>query len=489
MLIARVSRSMLGAVLAAVLALGTLAPTPTRAQEELIGALIVIGAACAASGKCGFGKGKGKGKNKGGGGGGGDAAQLNETQRRWIQEGLAYKGFYHGAIDGAIGGGTRKSIKDYQASIGDKQSGYMSGPQINALAAASVAFVGLPPNDPRLFETDIARDTNQDELLRLQRELNDLGYNAGNPDGKMGGKTRAAITQYKAAEGLPGGPVPTRRLLSRLERTTYVMHGDAVPPAHETPGDAEDLAGDGDQGRALADDMSEEEAEEKVVAAKEALRFAVLSITPGMSRREAEDKALESFSEEATVASATREQFDGVDGLSLGLVASGKSWPNPGAQQIAVLFDEEKPDEGAVAIFRTLVLPPDVTEDDFKAEIIPSLVEAYGVDGRVGDSLYWVGDSEARKRGRVDPATLEACGRYSMKRVSDVAPLEGWSKETGPVMDVDNLRPAEQTCGDVLKVSFKDGTLRFALWNSNLLSEYGAAMDAEKVSKVPEIKF
>ncbi|MGQ9724108.1 MAG: peptidoglycan-binding protein [Tepidimonas sp.] len=40
-------------------------------------------------------------------------------------------------------------------------------------------------------------------LLEAQRKLNQLGYNVGAPDGKMGNKTRQALRAFQASRGLP----------------------------------------------------------------------------------------------------------------------------------------------------------------------------------------------------------------------------------------------------------------------------------------------
>ena len=51
---------------------------------------------------------------------------LSMAEKEELQRLLAAKGFYSGVVDGLIGGESRASIKAFQASIGDEQTGYPS---------------------------------------------------------------------------------------------------------------------------------------------------------------------------------------------------------------------------------------------------------------------------------------------------------------------------------------------------------------------------
>jgi peptidoglycan hydrolase-like protein with peptidoglycan-binding domain len=57
-----------------------------------------------------------------------------------------------------------------------------------------------------------------DEMLALQERLNALGYDAGDPDGRLGEKTRAGVKQAQLALDLPPDGYPTRELVERLGR-------------------------------------------------------------------------------------------------------------------------------------------------------------------------------------------------------------------------------------------------------------------------------
>ena len=55
------------------------------------------------------------------------------------------------------------------------------------------------------------------DRLRFQTDLAALGYDAGEPDGLLGRKARAALRQYQAAHGLVADAYPTMAMLSLLD--------------------------------------------------------------------------------------------------------------------------------------------------------------------------------------------------------------------------------------------------------------------------------
>jgi len=60
-------------------------------------------------------------------------AGLDSDERQFAQRGLKGFGFYDSTIDGDFGAGTRSAIKRYQASIGDRETGYLNETQITVL--------------------------------------------------------------------------------------------------------------------------------------------------------------------------------------------------------------------------------------------------------------------------------------------------------------------------------------------------------------------
>jgi membrane-bound lytic murein transglycosylase B len=58
----------------------------------------------------------------------------------------------------------------------------------------------------------------RDEVLEMQQHLQRLGYDAGEPDGVAGSRTRAALREFQLKVGLPPDGYPTAEMLSRLRR-------------------------------------------------------------------------------------------------------------------------------------------------------------------------------------------------------------------------------------------------------------------------------
>ena len=513
-----IPKFMVAALAALALATGSMTPTQTRAgTEELLGAIVVIGAACAISGKC-SGKNRKKGGRsagaRGGQGGYGDAVALNRQQARLIQEGLASQGYYTGAIDGALGKGSRQAIRTYQSATGAKVTGVLTGEQINTLAALSPSYAGLPPNSPALFEVDIARDTNRDELRTIQAGLNAKGYNAGPVDGSMGGKTRTAIAAYKADHGLPGAPIPSRRLIAHLENAAYPTLATPTPkPA--SPGGfgvagagagagagaaaglgAAAFAGGGDQGLALVEtetlSVDDLRTPTEVVALTPDYEYEILGIKPGLPRNAVEAAAAEAMEGEIYIATGQAHQFGGIGALTLGHLITQESWPAPGSQQLASFYDQTAPGKGAVAIFRTILLPPDATEEDFRRETLPALIDFYGREGLVDGALTWIGNGKARGAARADAASLARCGSVALAGMpkktagADVS----WDAAQAPILNISALATAD--CGQVMTVQYLDQSIRIGLWDSARLNIAPAAKDAvagEGAKKLPKIKF
>ncbi len=473
------------------LAFPTVTPAPARAgSDDLVKALLVIGAICMVSGACaGSSKPAARRATRAapptyrGHRQASDIAALNRSQRRLVQEGLASAGFYSGAIDGAFGRGTRRSIRAYQASVGAAVTGVLTGTQINALAALSPAYASLPPDNPMLFGAVLVRDTDHRELRRIQARLNALGHDAGAVDGAMGRRTRAAIAAFMADRGLPGAPLASQRLLAWLnaapdragDRRLVLLDGDA---------DVQPLAGA--RARTLAP-----ETPASVGKPVETLQFDVLGMRPGMSRRAIESMAAERLEGDIHIATGTAAQFGGAGALTLALAISEDAWPAPGSQQITALFDAGAPGDGAVAVFRTVIMPADVSAADFIRETVPALIDAYGRDGLVDGALTWVGDGPARVRARDDAGALAACGALRLVDLPLTTPGDrvGWEDGTAPRLETASIGSVTAACGDVLKVGFDGAVIRFSLWDADRLVAPSGAPETPKVAKLPKIEF
>ena len=66
------------------------------------------------------------------------ALQLSREERRDVQAGLRVGGYYTGALDGAIGRGTRKAISRWQSDNGEAVTGYLTFDQVRELRRISL---------------------------------------------------------------------------------------------------------------------------------------------------------------------------------------------------------------------------------------------------------------------------------------------------------------------------------------------------------------
>jgi peptidoglycan hydrolase-like protein with peptidoglycan-binding domain len=81
---------------------------------------------------------------------------------------------------------------------------------------AAAYFATRLAGAPRLNRGDAPAILSADEMRELQERLNALGYEAGEPDGRLGEITRAAVKRAQLAFGLPADGYPTQELLQRL---------------------------------------------------------------------------------------------------------------------------------------------------------------------------------------------------------------------------------------------------------------------------------
>jgi hypothetical protein len=72
------------------------------------------------------------------------------------------------------------------------------------------AFVQAWPRDERVLS--------RGERLELQQRLAAAGFDIGEPDGRLGSKTRAAVRQFQARQGLAPDGFASDTLLARLRQ-------------------------------------------------------------------------------------------------------------------------------------------------------------------------------------------------------------------------------------------------------------------------------
>jgi peptidoglycan hydrolase-like protein with peptidoglycan-binding domain len=427
---------------------------PRAAQADLgdaIGVAIVGGAVICLTNPqlCGGNNGRQAGPS--------DAAGLSRSQAMWVQSGLQNLGFYTGAIDGALGAGSRAAIRQYQASIGEPATGAMTGTQLNDLVRLSAEFYNRPEGDPYLFNADLAQDLSRAEVQQLQSALNQRGYAAGVVDGAAGGRTRQAIAAYKAANGLPGTPLATRRLLAHIT-------GQPAPiPAgiqFSTFEGAEEGMVEPAKPMPMTDEIS------TTMGATD-LSYDINGASLGMSEAQVAEALSAAMGRGLQVEHGDAASFGGTDVLSRGSLTAQSGWPTPPAEEVLALYDSARPDLGLVAVFRVVELPAAVDQAVFDAQILPDIITKYGADTMLGDGL-WIGSAAARDEISANPAKLAECGALGVKPASDVAM---WSAGGGLQLDAPSLDSVKADCGEVLSVRYDDAAIYIGLWNSGLMSQ------------------
>ena len=103
----------------------------------------------------------------------------------------------------------RRDVEPYRSQLqADGRGRFVRSPAATARAPAST-----PASKP-------APPTPDSTVLAIQRRLNELGYNAGTPDGLFGNKTRSAIQAFQRDNGMATDGVASRSLLSQLNAST-----------------------------------------------------------------------------------------------------------------------------------------------------------------------------------------------------------------------------------------------------------------------------
>ncbi len=92
-------------------------------------------------------------------------------------------------------------------------------------SAATTARPSSSTSVPKL-----ARPAPDETVLAIQRRLNELGYNAGTPDGLFGNKTRAAILSFQRESGIDLDGVANTELLREIESAVrQLVNRDSSP--------------------------------------------------------------------------------------------------------------------------------------------------------------------------------------------------------------------------------------------------------------------
>ncbi|GGD25716.1 peptidoglycan-binding domain-containing protein [Sinisalibacter lacisalsi] len=464
-------------VLALAVALGLSTPRPAVAQDGIAGAVAlgIVGTAvyCAANPhRCG-----GSTASTGGARVGAvDAIALNRTQAMWVQGGLRNLGFYSGAIDGAFGAGTRTAIRQYQAAIGANATGRLTGQQINDLVVLSPEFMSYADDATYLFNADLANDLTRDQVRQLQAELNRRGFNAGPVDGAFGGMTRNAIAAYKASQGLPGGPVASRRLLAHMQGTPAPVPAGAHLVAWRSSGSSGSMTTTGSANGAQNAAQPQEEAPTQVTPVGENLAFDILGVSLGMKPDTVMERLAGELGANMVTDQANTATFGGTETVDTAYLAQQSDWPADAAEQFVALFDSARPDLGALAAIRTIRMPASVDQAMFEAQVLPEILAKYGTEAQFGNGEVWIGGADAREAARADASVLAQCGQLRLAALGTGT----WTEGNGPLLDTASLGSVTRDCGQVLRVTFVNSVIRIGLWDSAVLSGSATA---------PKIKF
>ena len=144
-----------------------------------------------------------------------------------LQELLAKRGFYNGAIDGIKGARTSAAIVAAQRAYGLTPDGIAGSQTLAALEkdAVKVAIAkpsnsptNSPSNNPSANQaTKPASSANEDGVANLQNLLADRGFYKGPITGVLGARTKEAIIAAQKAYGLAADGVAGARTIAALE--------------------------------------------------------------------------------------------------------------------------------------------------------------------------------------------------------------------------------------------------------------------------------
>lgn len=151
----------------------------------------------------------------------GDGAALNTVTLRYdpmveaVQRELAAAGLYDGAVDGVAGRKTKLAIEAYEQQNGMEVTGLAAQSLIEHIrytrAVASAA-------DYTGSVSPAATPVEDEAVKRVQTGLSELGYDAGDADGAIGGKTEEAIKQFQRDRGLAQSGEITEDMMDELAK-------------------------------------------------------------------------------------------------------------------------------------------------------------------------------------------------------------------------------------------------------------------------------
>ena len=152
-----------------------------------------------------------------------------------LQRELLATGHYKGMVDGVMGQRTQLAIQNYQHDNALQETGLVSGALINHIRftrkiKAAAEFTGsvdplaqadaTPVRKPVLKQATAFKPNKQQQVLRAQMTLANLGYDLGDPTGTLDEPTRAAILKFQMDNGLAMDGDVNASLLTALTKSS-----------------------------------------------------------------------------------------------------------------------------------------------------------------------------------------------------------------------------------------------------------------------------
>lgn len=132
---------------------------------------------------------------------------LSVNDVRQVQRALNEAGYNAGPVDGRWGLATEDALRAFQKDKGLEPTGRLDDRTILGL--------GFSLSDFKAGEFAVKPRLSQDDVRKIQRALNEAGYNAGRVDGRWGLATERALRDFQESKGLePTGQLNDKTILA-----------------------------------------------------------------------------------------------------------------------------------------------------------------------------------------------------------------------------------------------------------------------------------
>ncbi len=138
-----------------------------------------------------------------------DDRPLTISERKELQETLTELGYDAGSVDGILGPKSRAAIRQFQSSRSMVADAYPSEKLLDLVRRAKAA-----KDAPILVVR--SGPAEEGDIREMQALLTSLGYDTRGVDGRLGPRTKLAISNFRRDQGLPASNEPTIELLNAL---------------------------------------------------------------------------------------------------------------------------------------------------------------------------------------------------------------------------------------------------------------------------------